>query len=86
MGGSASSYREREPETDHSYPLNRHILLPVLTRLLRGGFPLHKVSKCAGHADIKITPLRYAKANASDLMDGADILDTPPTHWLRIAV
>ncbi|MCG9916907.1 MAG: site-specific integrase [Phenylobacterium sp.] len=54
-----------------------------LTRLLRGGLPLHKVSIWAGHANVKITLERYAKVNVSDLMDGLDILDAPPTPHLK---
>lgn len=46
-----------------------------LTRLLRGGFPLHKVSIWAGHADVKITMDRYTKVNSGELLEGAGILN-----------
>jgi integrase len=54
-----------------------------LTRLLRGGLPLHKVSIWAGHANVKITLERYAKVNVGDLLDGLDILDAPATPHLK---
>lgn len=54
-----------------------------LTRLLRGGLPLHKVSIWAGHSNIKITLERYAKVNVGDLLDGLDILDAPVAPHLK---
>lgn len=46
-----------------------------ITRLLQGGMPLHKASKWAGHANVKITAGTYGHLEVGDLFDGLDIID-----------
>lgn len=55
-----------------------------ITRLVKGRMPLIRVSKWAGHADVKITQQRYAHLDEGDLMEGLDILDAPPPPNLRL--
>jgi integrase len=46
-----------------------------LTRLVRGGMPIDRVSRWAGHSNINITMDRYVHMNTGDLMVGLAILD-----------
>lgn len=48
-----------------------------ITRLLRGGMDLVRVSRWAGHSDIKITAERYGHLLADDLLTGLAIIDGP---------
>lgn len=49
-----------------------------ITRLVKARMPLNRVSKWAGHANIRITHERYAHLDVDDLMEGADIIDARP--------
>lgn len=46
-----------------------------LTRLLQGGMDIVRVSRWAGHANIRVTVDRYGHLEAGDLMGGIDILE-----------
>lgn len=46
-----------------------------LTRLVQGGMDIVRLSKWAGHANIKITVERYGHLEAADLMEGIDIIE-----------
>lgn len=49
-----------------------------ITRLVKSRMPLNRVSKWAGHANIKITHDRYAHLDVDDVLEGADIIDARP--------
>lgn len=62
----------RPPFTDVTIHTFRHT---CLTRLVQGGMDIVRLSKWAGHANIKITVERYGHLEAADLMEGIDIIE-----------
>lgn len=54
--------------------VNLHTLRHTCLTRLAKRWPLHKVSRWAGHSNVNITSLHYVHLNVDDLDDGLDIL------------